>query len=356
MLNYVHIDKTIKKVNLNIEKKPIGSVQWDFLNSIPDAKELLKKKMAEGVDTIFVFLSLSCREKCSDCELRQEGHAVKDYNYRDFISFLDYFKKIKTSYIIFDGNSIDHKDFWKILRKSNKLEFQASVNVERKVSLLELNKMRKYGIQKIQMKLYGIEDEHKKFQNNYHDIIKNLELFKKENVYSSVIFSIREDNKKNIKRYIKFCRQYNIGQFSFMRLPSCPFYPTKRWSFLNKKSFLELSKEVIKYRKFSSLHITSNEAIWKGCGAAAVSCCLLPGNIVTPCAYIHQYRKLKYVSEFDRLWKSDFFSNLRESRNFKGKCGHCNYNFFCKGCRAIAYLVKKDIYAADPGCWLLGDN
>lgn len=356
MSNYVHIDKTIKKVDFDIEKKPIGSTQWDFLNCISGAKKALKDKMAEGADTIFVFLSLDCREKCLGCKLQYCKQLARNYNYQDFMSFLDYFKKIKTSYIIFDGNSIDHKDFWKILRRSNELGFQVSVNAERTISLMELDKLRKYGIQKIQMKLYGLVDEHKKFQDNYSDIIKNLELFKKEKVYSSIIFSIREDNKQNIKKYIKFCEKYNVGQFSFMRLPSCPFHPTKNWPFLNRRSFLELSKEIIRHRESSEVHITSNEAIWKGCGAAAVSCCLLPDNLVTPCAYIAEYHKLKKVSDFNKLWKSKLFSNLRESRNLKGKCGKCEYNFFCKGCRAVAGLIKKDIYASDPGCWLSSGN
>jgi len=352
MSNYVHIDKITKKVDFDIEKKPIGSVQWDFLNCIPEARKSLEKRMMEGVDTVFVFLSLNCRENCPGCKIEREKPALKNYDTGDFMDFLRYFRKINTSYIIFDGNSLDHAGFWEILELSNKLGFQVSVNVERPISFLELKRMRKYGVQKIQMKLYGLANEHGNFRNNFSDIIKNLELFNKEGVYSSLIFSINENNRQNIKNYIEFCEKYNVGQFSFMRLPGCPFYPVKKWPFLHKRSFLDLSKEILKNRKSSKVHITSNEAIWKGCGAAAVSCCLLPGNIVTPCAYIDDYHILKNAADFKRLWKSTLFSNIRISKKLKGKCGKCDYGFFCKGCRAVANLIKKDIFAADPGCWL----
>lgn len=352
MSNYVHIDKTIKRVDFDIEKKPIGSAQWDFINRIPNAKESLKNKMAEGADTIFVFLSLGCKENCAGCKIKRNKQVIRSYRYTDFMGFLNYFKKINTSYIIFDGNSIDNKDFWKILEKSNELGFQTSVNAERFILNSELKNMKKYGVQKIQMKLYGLESEHKKFRSNYNDIIKNLELFKKEKMYSSIIFSINEDNKKNIRKYIRFCEKYNVGQFSFMRLPGCPFYHVKDWPFLKSKSFLELSREIIKHRKSSKVHITSNEAIWKGCGAAAVSCCIMPGNIVMPCAYMEDQYAIKNASDFKKAWKSKIFSDIRESKNLKGKCGKCDYNFFCKGCRAVASLIKKDVHAADPGCWI----
>ncbi|MFZ3074435.1 MAG: radical SAM protein [Minisyncoccales bacterium] len=352
MPNYIHIDKITKKIDFDIKKKPVGSMQWDFLKRIPGAVGSLKRSMEQSIDTVFVYLSLSCQENCPVCGIASRKLADKEYNTGGFIDFLHFFKKIGTNYIIFDGNSIDHKDFWQILTISCKLEFQVSVNVERRISLSELRKMRQQGVQKIQMKMHGLENEHAKYRNNYSGIIKNLELFKREDVYSSLIFSISENNRQNIKRYIEFCEKYGVGQFSFMRLPSCPFYTVKDWPFLESKSFLGLSKEIIKHRKTSKTHITSNEAIWKGCGAAAVSCCIMPGNIAAPCAYIDEYRKVKNAAELRKVWKSELFSNIRRSKRLKGKCGRCDYKFLCKGCRAVAMLTKKDIYAADPGCWL----
>ena len=35
-MKFVHIDKTTKNIKFEIAKKPIGAVQWDFLNSLPE--------------------------------------------------------------------------------------------------------------------------------------------------------------------------------------------------------------------------------------------------------------------------------------------------------------------------------
>ena len=47
---------------------------------------------------------------------------------------------------------------------------------------------------------------------------------------------------------------------------------------------------------------------------------------------------------------SPLFTQLRDRRNLKGKCGHCNYRGVCGGSRARAYAVTGDYLESEPYC------
>ncbi len=47
---------------------------------------------------------------------------------------------------------------------------------------------------------------------------------------------------------------------------------------------------------------------------------------------------------------SDLFSALRDSRNFKGRCGRCEFRHICGGSRARAFAATSDVFASDPLC------
>lgn len=53
------------------------------------------------------------------------------------------------------------------------------------------------------------------------------------------------------------------------------------------------------------------------------------------------------------IWRdAKAFSIARSLRsNLQGKCGACEYNFQCGGCRASAYYLTGSICGEDPGCW-----
>ena len=47
---------------------------------------------------------------------------------------------------------------------------------------------------------------------------------------------------------------------------------------------------------------------------------------------------------------SELFRSLRDPASLKGKCGQCPFNVICGGCRARAYGVTGDAFAAEPSC------
>lgn len=61
-------------------------------------------------------------------------------------------------------------------------------------------------------------------------------------------------------------------------------------------------------------------------------------------------RKDSIEEIMNRIHKSDIIKELADRKNLKGKCGICEYNLICGGCRAKAYIYSGDMFGSDPLC------
>ena len=84
------------------------------------------------------------------------------------------------------------------------------------------------------------------------------------------------------------------------------------------------------------------------------------GN-VHPCQF-WQHVSLGNVKErkFSEIWRSEeneLLVKLRHKGDFiTGRCGECQFKSVCGGCRIRAEVVKGDLWAADPACYLTDDE
>lgn len=78
------------------------------------------------------------------------------------------------------------------------------------------------------------------------------------------------------------------------------------------------------------------------------------GDII-PCSFNDTYRlgnvKVKSLKDiWNEMQASEFFAEIREKNNLKGKCGVCEYREICGGCRTAAQFYTGDIFESDPRC------
>jgi radical SAM protein with 4Fe4S-binding SPASM domain len=342
----VHIDKVSKDMKIDISKKPVGAVQWDFVLSIPGAVDRLIEKFSKAPETVFLFITRKCNGKCKDCSMPEN----EEMGLEEIKRIIKELAEIGTKYVVLDGNPLLREDFWEILDELNRNNIQVSVNVDTRLDSEIIERLKKNNVKKLQFRLAGLKDVHSHYRENFSDILDSLKTCSKHGVYSSVIFSINEKNISDVERLVEFCRDNGIGQFSFIRLPCCPFLPLT--DPLRSNEFFELSKKLVEIRRTEKeVHITSNDPIWKGCGACLTSCTILHDGSVVPCSYfrIGQFN----ISEgMKGIWLSEIFDNLRRGIGLKGRCGKCEYKVMYKGCRAIALSETNDYLSEDSGCWL----
>jgi radical SAM protein with 4Fe4S-binding SPASM domain len=86
------------------------------------------------------------------------------------------------------------------------------------------------------------------------------------------------------------------------------------------------------------------------CPCGTQYCRITPDGKLTPCPYLPEVAGDLRTQSFAEIWRSSpLFRQLREG-TLGGKCGRCEYQKLCGGCRARAFALEGDVLAADPSC------
>jgi radical SAM protein with 4Fe4S-binding SPASM domain len=88
-----------------------------------------------------------------------------------------------------------------------------------------------------------------------------------------------------------------------------------------------------------------------GCPAGTHYMGIRPNGDVTPCPYLPVFAgSLRNASLADLWTSSRLFTDIRQRTSLGGRCGECEMNGHCGGCRARAYGMTGDLMAEDPLC------
>ncbi len=88
-----------------------------------------------------------------------------------------------------------------------------------------------------------------------------------------------------------------------------------------------------------------------GCPAGTHYLGIRPNGDVTPCPYLPVFAGSIRRTSLTELWSSsELFTEIRRRTALGGRCGECEMNAQCGGCRARAYGMAGDMMAEDPLC------
>ncbi|HTM26594.1 MAG TPA: radical SAM protein [Vicinamibacterales bacterium] len=88
-----------------------------------------------------------------------------------------------------------------------------------------------------------------------------------------------------------------------------------------------------------------------GCPAGTHYMGIRPNGDVTPCPYLPVFAGTLRSASLADLWtSSELFTGIRRRTALGGRCGACEMNAQCGGCRARAYGMTGDLMAEDPLC------
>ena len=88
-----------------------------------------------------------------------------------------------------------------------------------------------------------------------------------------------------------------------------------------------------------------------GCPAGTHYMGIRPNGDVTPCPYLPVFAGNLRKTNLADLWtSSELFTGIRARTALGGRCGDCEMNAHCGGCRARAYGMTGDLMAEDPLC------
>jgi radical SAM protein with 4Fe4S-binding SPASM domain len=88
-----------------------------------------------------------------------------------------------------------------------------------------------------------------------------------------------------------------------------------------------------------------------GCPAGTHYLGIRPNGDVTPCPYLPLFAGNLGETGLREIWDgSELFTTIRRRDHLGGRCGPCELNSMCGGCRARAYGMTGDVMAEDPLC------
>ena len=88
-----------------------------------------------------------------------------------------------------------------------------------------------------------------------------------------------------------------------------------------------------------------------GCPAGAQYMGIRPNGDMTPCPYLPLYGGNLREQAMAEIWnESELFINIRARNTLGGRCGECEFNGKCGGCRARAFGVTGNYMAEDSLC------
>jgi len=93
------------------------------------------------------------------------------------------------------------------------------------------------------------------------------------------------------------------------------------------------------------------DAVTRGCLGGIGFCFISHRGVVQPCGFLELDSGDVTRQSFAEIWtNSPVFQRLRDYDQLTGKCGICEYNRVCGGCRARALEDAGDYMAEEPLC------
>ncbi len=93
------------------------------------------------------------------------------------------------------------------------------------------------------------------------------------------------------------------------------------------------------------------DAVSRGCLGGVGFCFISHTGQVQPCGYLELDCGQVKKTPFPEIWRtSKEFLNLRDPKTYHGKCGVCEYERTCGGCRARAQTMRGHYLEEEPLC------
>lgn len=314
-----------------------------------------------------------CNLKCKHCyknkEKRDREIEVKEYiKICDIINETAIKNNLEISLSITGGEPFAKKDaLFSILEylenKKGIESFQILTNglLIKDEDIHRLNKLSK--LQGVQISLESPRKEiHESIrgENTYDETIIAIKKLVNNNIKTYVMMTISKINYLQVEDMYNLLKKIGVKMFGVDR-----FIPESEDDFnkfvLTKEEFKEVCEIVNKLSKREgypnvrtnrTLYCLLDEKIGGACSVGKSALAILPNGDILPCRRLPIVIGNILVDGIEKVWnESEVLNKCRKDNNLKGKCSNCKYSKTCRGCRAMAYAVKKDYLEEDPLCW-----
>ncbi len=323
-------------------------------------------------------LTKRCNLKCRHCYLDAgELEGRTDMSTAQVLSVIDSIAELNPSamLILTGGEPLLREDIFHIVRHASTRGFTVFVGTNGTgLTGSTVRRLKESGAKGVGISLDSVREEvHDEFRGlkgAWRETIRAMDVLKQEGMPFQVQFSVTRENKDELRDMLALALRKGATALNIFFLvctgrgeKSTDLSPQEYEAVITEIAELSRDHEDrIMVRSRCAPHIFRvadriNPSLLKGltsgCIAAKGYMRITPDGYVTPCPYIPEDgsrdMNIKNRSLKDIWYENPLFKSMR-TPELGGKCGSCEYNELCGGCRARALALRGDMMEEDPMC------
>lgn len=317
-------------------------------------------------------LTRRCNLRCPHCYLSAGKKAENELSTDECFAVMDELRDLGTEMIILTGGEpLLRKDIYDLARRASELGFWVvmgtnGVLINDRVARTMVD----CGVKGVGISIDSIDPvKHDQFRggpNSWQHSVNALEICKANGLEVLVQTTIMDMNRDEIPELIAFTRDKGAWSFNLYFLVQ-----TGRGQQMSDLSASDtesvLADLVAAQERFKPMLVRSKCAPHfkriayerglagldsGGCMAGTQYCRITPNGDVTPCPYMDVVAgNVRAPGGFSSVWReSETLLALRDPTRLGGRCGGCEFQELCGGCRCRAQAAFDDYLAEDPAC------
>lgn len=358
-------------------------------SSIKVESERNMEKTESRIYSISWNITRRCNLQCAHCYLPaheilgdasySRSESEKELSTSECFQLIDQIAQInpKALLILTGGEPLLREDIFDISQYASQIGFMVVMGTNGTLINDELaEKMAESDIKGVGISVDSLvperHDSFRGIKGAWKNAISGIEALKRVGLEFSIQTTVSTENYDEIPQIIEYSHQIGAKVFTLFFLVCTgrgqeltDITPSQYENMLTKlyqiqlkyskrdSSMLISAKCVPQYRRIV-YEFDPNSPLIKtyagGCPAGIHYCRITPEGNLTPCPYLPLIVGNLREKTFVEIWKSsEVFYQLRAS-NLTGRCGDCEFQTICSGCRARAYAETQDYLEEDPWC------
>ncbi|MFQ5851226.1 MAG: radical SAM protein [Candidatus Binatia bacterium] len=336
--------------------------------------------MAICIHSISWNITQQCNLNCAHCYLDADfriGRRVDELSTEECFQVIDWIAEVNTNalLILTGGEPLLRKDLCDIAHYATEKGFFVVVGTNgTPVNGDILQRLATSGVKGASISLHSLRakahDGFTRVPDSWRSAVRGAELFKRTGLDFIIQASVMSWNYKEIPQIIDFAHELGARAANIyflvctgrgQDLTDLPAAEYERMLFrlyeiqkCYQGKMLIGAKCAPQYKRIVYEQDPSSpflQTYSSGCPAATFYCRITPQGDVTPCPYIPIPAGSLRVKRFAEIWwQAPVMEELRNRTLLQGRCGTCELQSICGGCRARAYARTGNYLAEDPSC------
>jgi AdoMet-dependent heme synthase len=305
-----------------------------------------------------------CNMKCSHCYISATDKKLQnELSTKEAKKLIDQIAEVSHPLLVLSGGEpLLRDDIYELIRYGTSKGLKMGLGSNGSLIDGEVaDKLKEAGVATVSISLdSNIAAQHDEFRGvagSWKKAVDAITALRKRGVLMQVNTTVTQQNYNQIDDIMTFVESLGVENFHlFFLVPTgrgtkmADISPEK-YEEMIKVTFAKTAKHKLNVKPSCApqfMRIAKDMGLdmrqWiRGCIAGMYYCRIYPNGDITPCPYLPI--KLGNIREkaFKEIWfGSDMFKALRNPACLKGKCGICEFNNVCGGCRARAYGLSSD--------------